>query len=78
MEKEVTSESAMRALGQAIGKQLRGGEVIELSSKSKPISDAEHFHGELWRLEDTHIFVARFRAVCAKVSVFIRVCRVWF
>ena len=30
MEKEVTSESAMRALGQAIGKQLRGGEVIEL------------------------------------------------
>ena len=30
MEKEVISESAMRALGQAIGKQLRGGEVIEL------------------------------------------------
>lgn len=30
MEKEVTSESAMRALGQAIGKHLRGGEVIEL------------------------------------------------
>lgn len=30
MEKDITSEPAMRALGQAIGAKLKGGEVIEL------------------------------------------------
>ena len=66
------SDSQRKALYTDVRRQ--GGEVIELSPTSKPLSDAERAREELTKLDDADIFVTRFRsgAAYAKVSVFLR------
>ncbi|RPD54429.1 hypothetical protein L226DRAFT_493972 [Lentinus tigrinus ALCF2SS1-7] len=62
------SDSQRRALHTDIRRQ--GGEVIELSSRTKSLSDAERAREELSKLDDADIFVTRHRGGAAYAKAY--------